>query len=103
MQGHVDCAAPVATFEPIGANHRLEIELPGRFRHYVAEKGSIAVNGISLTVAALSEASFAVWVIPHTKRHTNLDGTEKGDSVNIEFDILAKYLERMLPHYASQN
>ena len=103
VQGHVDCAAPVVAFEPIGANHRLEIELPGGFSHYVAEKGSIAVNGISLTVAALSEASFAVWVIPHTKRHTNLDGTEKGDSVNIEFDILAKYLERMLPHYASQN
>ena len=103
VQGHVDCAAPVVAFEPIGANHRLEIELPGGFSHYVAEKGSIAVNGISLTVAALSEASFAVWVIPHTKRHTNLDGTEKGDCVNIEFDILAKYLERMLPHYASQN
>jgi riboflavin synthase len=103
VQGHVDCAAPVVAFEPIGANHRLEIELPGGFSHYVAEKGSIAVNGISLTVAALSEASFAVWVIPHTKRHTNLDGTEKGDCVNIEFDILAKYLERMLPHCASQN
>ena len=103
VQGHVDCAAPVVAFEPIGANHRLEIELPAEFRHYVADKGSIAVNGISLTVAELSEARFTVWVIPHTKRHTNLDGTEKGDCVNIEFDILAKYLERMLPRYAAQD
>jgi riboflavin synthase len=54
-------------------------------------------------VAEVSEASFAAWVIPHTKRHTNLDGAEKGDWVNIEFDILAKYLERMLPRYAAQD
>ncbi|MEP6686204.1 MAG: riboflavin synthase [Verrucomicrobiota bacterium] len=103
VQGHVDCAAPVLAFEANGTDHRLEIELPSEFSHYVAEKGSIAINGISLTVAELSEASFAVWVIPHTKRHTNLDGVEKGDWVNIEFDILAKYLERMMPRYASQD
>jgi riboflavin synthase len=103
VQGHVDCAAPVLAFEPNGADHRLEIELPGQFSHYVADKGSIAVNGISLTVAEVSVASFATWVIPHTKRHTNLDGIEKGDWVNIEFDILAKYLERMLPRYAARD
>jgi len=102
VQGHVDCAAPVLVFEPNGTDHRLEIELPGEFSQYVADKGSIAINGISLTVAELAEASFAVWVIPHTKRHTNLDGAEKGDWVNVEFDILAKYVERMLPRHASQ-
>ena len=103
VQGHVDCAAPVVAFELEVTDHRLEIELPGEFSHYVADKGSITVNGINLTIAKVSEASFAAWVIPHTKRHTNLDGTEKGDCVNIECDILAKYLERMLPHDASQN
>ena len=102
VQGHVDCAASVLGFQPNGADHLLEIELPSEFSRYVADKGSIAINGISLTVAELSEARFTVWVIPHTKRHTNLDGVEKGDWVNIEFDILAKYLERMLPRHTSQ-
>ena len=96
VQGHIDCAARVLAFEPTGENHRLEVELPGDFNHYVAYKGSIAVNGISLTVAELLPNSFAVWIIPHTKRHTNLDALEAGDYVNLEFDLLAKYVERML-------
>ncbi len=103
VQGHVDCAAPILAFEPNGEDYRLEIELPVEFSHYVAEKGSIAINGISLTVAELSAATFAVWVIPYTKRHTNLDGAQIGDLVNIEFDILAKYVERMLPRYAPRD
>ena len=62
----------------------------------MASKGSIAVNGISLTVAEVLPKSFAVWIIPYTKRHTNLDRVTSGDLVNLEFDILAKYVERML-------
>jgi riboflavin synthase len=102
VQGHVDCAAPLLAFEPIGADYRLAIELRREFSRYVAPKGSIAVNGISLTVADVSDTSFSVWVIPHTKERTNLNNAQSGDCVNLEFDILAKYIERMLPHYEPQ-
>jgi riboflavin synthase len=96
VQGHIDCAARVLAFDPAGDDYRLEIELPNEFSHYVASKGSIAVNGISLTVAEVSPVSFVVWIIPHTKERTNLSTIAAGDPVNLEFDILAKYLERML-------
>ena len=102
VQGHIDCAARVLAFEEAGADHRLEVELPGDFAHYVTYKGSIAVNGISLTVAEVLPESFAVWVIPHTRRNTNLKAIAAGDWVNIEFDLLAKYVERMLARYAPQ-
>jgi len=100
VQGHIDCAAKVISFERSGEDYRLEIDLPADFAHYAAYKGSIAINGISLTIAELLEKSFAVWIIPHTKRHTNIDKIDNGDLVNIEFDILAKYVERMLARYA---
>ncbi len=96
VQGHIDCAAHVLAFEQNGADHRLEVSLPHEFAHYVAYKGSIAVNGISLTVAEVLSESFAVWVIPHTRRATNLDTTAVGDQLNLEFDLLAKYVERMM-------
>jgi len=100
VQGHIDCAVPVLDFAQTGADHRLEIELPSEFAHYVAYKGSVALNGISLTVAEVTPASFAVWVIPHTKRHTNLEAVSVGDQLNVEFDLLAKYVERMLARHA---
>lgn len=96
VQGHVDCAARIVALEENGTDHRLEVELPAEFAHYVAYKGSIAVNGISLTIAEVSEASFAVWIIPHTRSHTNLDTARSDDLVNLEFDLIAKYIERML-------
>ena len=96
VQGHVDCALRVLAFEQNGTDHRLEIELPAEFAHYVAYKGSIALNGISLTIAEALPRSFSVWIIPHTKRHTNLDQISVGDQVNVEFDLLAKYVERMM-------
>jgi riboflavin synthase len=99
VQGHVDCAARIVALEENGRDHRLEVELPAEFAHYVACKGSIAVNGISLTVAEVSEESFAVWIIPHTKSQTNLDMARAGDLVNLEFDLIAKYLERMLDRH----
>ena len=102
VQGHIDCAARVLAFEALGEDHRLEVELPADFNHYVACKGSIAINGISLTVAELLTNSFATWIIPLTKRRTNLDALQVGDYVNLEFDILAKYVERMLPGLASR-
>jgi riboflavin synthase len=102
VQGHIDCAVRVLSWEETGADYRLEVELPGDFAHYIAYKGSVAINGISLTVAEVLPESFAVWVIPHTRRKTNLAVLNTGDSVNIEFDLLAKYVERMLPRYAAQ-
>ena len=96
VQGHVDCTSRILAFKKSKADHRLEIEFPVEFAHYVASKGSIAVNGISLTVTEVLPKSFVVWIIPHTKRHTNLDRAEVGDLLNLEFDILAKYVERML-------
>ena len=96
VQGHVDCVAAILAFSAKGADFRLEIELPETTRHYVASKGSIALNGISLTVADVLPKSFVVWIIPYTRRHTNLDRATTGDLVNLEFDILAKYVERMV-------
>ena len=96
VQGHVDCVSRIVAFEKEGADFRLEVELPKEFAPYVASKASIAVNGISLTVADVFGNSFVAWIIPYTKRHTNLDRANPGDLVNLEFDILAKYVERMI-------
>jgi riboflavin synthase len=96
VQGHIDCVSPVIAYQKRGGDFRLEIKLPKAFARYVAYKGSIAVNGISLTVADVLSKSFVVWIIPYTKAHTNLDQVQVGDPMNVEFDILAKYVERML-------
>jgi riboflavin synthase len=96
VQGHVDCVAPVLAWAPVGEDYRLEIGLPEPFARYVVEKGSIAVDGISLTVAELKEESFTIWIIPHTRAATNLSATGAGAQVNLEFDMLAKYVERIL-------
>ena len=99
VQGHVDYAAQILAFDQTGTDYRLEVQLPAEFSHYLAHKGSVAINGISLTVAEVLPESFATWIIPHTKRHTNLEALQNGDLVNLEFDILAKYLERMLDRH----
>jgi riboflavin synthase len=102
VQGHIDCTAPIIAFDSKGADFRLEIELPENSRHYVVSKGSIAINGISLTVAEVLSRSFAVWIIPYTRRHTNLDRAIAGNRVNLEFDVLAKYVERMVAPLATK-
>ena len=96
VQGHVDCVSPIVGFEQTGADFRLEIKLPAKFAQYVVAKGSIAINGISLTLADVLPKSFVVWIIPYTKRHTNLNKAKPGDLVNLEFDILAKYAQHIL-------
>ena len=96
VQGHVDCTAGVVSFEERGDDFRHELETPDDFSHYLAFKGSIAVNGISLTVAEVLDRSFAVWIIPHTRKVTNLRATQNGDIVNLEFDVIAKYVERLM-------
>ncbi len=96
VQGHVDTTARVLRFEQVGADYRLEIALPPEFAQYVAFKGSIAIDGISLTVAEVQADRFVVWIIPHTLAVTNLSAKKTGDVVNLEFDLLAKYVERIL-------
>ena len=102
VQGHIDCTSAVLAFEPHGADHRLEIKLPSDFAHLVAFKGSIAIDGISLTVAEVRDASFVLWIIPHTLAQTNLSTRRAGERVNLEFDLLAKYLDRMLAARSSK-
>jgi len=96
VQGHIDCVAAVRDWTPVGFDYRLEIELPAESAHYLVEKGSIAVDGISLTVGELKEDSFTIWIIPHTQQITNLSEAKAGAFVNLEFDMLAKYVERIL-------
>jgi riboflavin synthase len=96
VQGHVDGTAQVVAREEKGPDLRIDIALPREFARYVVYKGSIAINGASLTVSAVNPADFSVWVIPHTLEHTNLGDLEAGNLVNLEFDILAKYVERLL-------
>jgi riboflavin synthase len=96
VQGHVDASCEILSLEKVGADHRLEIALPREFAGYVAFKGSIAIDGISLTVAEVRESSFVLWIIPHTLAVTNLRAARAGSRVNVEFDLLAKYVERLL-------
>jgi riboflavin synthase len=100
VQGHVDCTAAIIDLAKRGLDYRLEVELPAQFARYVAAKGSIAVDGISLTIADVLPQSFVAWIIPHTRAHTNLEQAQAGDLVNLEFDILAKYVERLLQYGA---
>ncbi|MCB1229528.1 MAG: riboflavin synthase [Verrucomicrobiae bacterium] len=95
VQGHVDCVSEILAWEAVGQDHRLEIALPSEFARYVIRKGSICVDGISLTVAELENDRFTLWIIPHTAEVTNLGSAAAGKRVNLEFDMLAKYLERL--------
>jgi riboflavin synthase len=99
VQGHIDCAVSIISLDLTESDYRLELETPPEFAHYLAWKCSVAVNGISLTVAEILPRSFVTWIIPHTRRATNLQTAEAGDRVNVEFDILAKYVERMTAVY----
>ena len=99
VQGHVDCTARLLACEERRGDLKLEFELPSRYSQYVAWKGSICANGVSLTVAELTEKSFSVWIIPHTRCATNLGELVEGSRVNLEFDVLAKYAERILAKF----
>jgi riboflavin synthase len=97
MQGHVDGVGTVRTVEPEGDGKRIWFDAPRELLRYCVEKGSIAVDGTSLTIAALDEDGFAVALIPHTLDATTLGSLASGDTVNLEVDVLAKYVERLLP------
>jgi len=94
--GHVDGTGTVRAIRDEGFARVLEIEVEPSLRRYLVEKGSVAIDGVSLTVSALPEDGFAVSLIPETLRRTNLGALEEGALVNIEVDMLAKHLERLL-------
>jgi riboflavin synthase len=96
VQGHIDKTAEVLSAEPAGNDLNLVIGIPREGVRYFIEKGSIAVNGVSLTVASLTAESFGLWIIPHTLQETNLGELKPGDRVNLEYDLIAKYAERQL-------
>jgi riboflavin synthase len=96
VQGHVDARGRVRRVEPEGDGRRLWVDADGDVLRHVVVKGSIAVDGTSLTVAALDDDGFAVALIPHTLTQTTLGELEPGDEVNLETDVLAKYVERLL-------
>jgi riboflavin synthase len=95
VSGHVDGVGTVLGTAPAGDNRVLEIEIPEPLARYVARKGSVAVNGVSLTVNEVSGSTFAVNLIPHTLASTNLAALEPGARVNIEIDLVARYVERL--------
>lgn len=100
VQGHVDGTGEFEEARPSGDGWVLRIGFPPELARYIVEKGSITVDGISLTVAALGETWFEIAVIPHTWKVTNLGTLARAATVNLEVDIIAKYVERMMAHFA---
>ncbi|RKQ63418.1 riboflavin synthase alpha chain [Thermovibrio guaymasensis] len=96
LQGHVDTTTKVTSIKREGEGYRFSFKLPKEYSHLVVEKGSIGIDGISLTVAELLPDSFSVAVIPHTFENTNLKFKRSGSLVNLEFDIIGKYVEKMV-------
>jgi riboflavin synthase len=97
VQGHVDGVGSVRSIEPEGDSKRVWIDAAPELMRYLVEKGSITVEGVSLTVAGLAEDGFAVALVQHTLAATTLGNLAPGDKVNLETDVLAKYVERLLP------
>jgi riboflavin synthase len=95
VSGHVDGVGEVLRFEPVGECHLLEIKVPQDLARYIATKGSVTVNGVSLTVNQVRAEVFAVNLIPHTVQATTLKHLRPGARVNIEVDMLARYVERL--------
>jgi riboflavin synthase len=96
VTGHVDGVGTVAKFEPVGESHRLVVRAPADLAKYVARKGSVAVQGVSLTVNRVDRAEFEINLIPHTLAVTTLKRLAPGARVNLEVDLLARYAERLL-------
>ncbi len=96
VTGHIDAQGVVEVLEPRGKDYYLRIGVPESFTRYIVHKGSIAIDGISLTIAEVTDTSFAVWLIPTTMAVTNLREKRAGDRVNLEFDLLGKHVEKLL-------
>ncbi|MBI2956874.1 MAG: riboflavin synthase [Acidobacteria bacterium] len=97
VQGHVEATGTFVELRALGdGNYDLQVDVPAELTRYLVEKGSVAVEGISLTVAAMEGARLGVAIIPFTYENTNLRSLQPGDPVNLEFDVLAKYVEKLL-------
>ncbi len=96
VSGHIDALGRVEVLEQRGADHYLRVRGPVGCGRYLVSKGSIAIDGISLTVAEVHDDGLAVWLIPHTMAATNLHAKQVGSGVNLEFDLLAKYVEKLM-------
>lgn len=96
VSGHVDCLGEVIELTADARSWRLRIQIPETYARYVAKKGSICVDGVSLTINDVSGAQFDLNIIPHTAENTIIDGYSVGTQVNIEVDLLARYIERLL-------
>ncbi len=96
VQGHVDTMASLVSIEPTGDSVYYTFQPEASYMRYIAEKGSVAIDGISLTVARLTTSTFSVALIPHTIKHTSLQQLRRGSQVNIECDVLARYIEQLM-------
>jgi len=96
VQGHVDATTAIRAVERVGEDWFYEFDLPAGQSRYVVEKGSIALDGISLTVAEVDAETFTVAIVPTTYEETTLSGKEAGDRVNVEIDVIAKYVEELV-------
>lgn len=96
VTGHIDGLGRIEKWQRSGADHLLEVSAPSTIMRYIVSKGSIALDGISLTVAEVREERFVVWIIPHTFEVTALRERKVGDAVNLETDILGKYVEKFI-------
>jgi riboflavin synthase len=96
VMGHIDGIGKITRWQSIGADHVLDITAPMEVLRYVVFKGSIAVDGISLTVAEVTKNGFRIWIVPHTFEVTALHERKVGDAVNLEADVLGKYVERAM-------
>lgn len=99
VQGHVDATGVVLSITPTEQAWIFRFQAPAEFDRYLIDKGSVSVDGISLTVVEPKAGAFDVWIIPHTFEITNFQAIKPGDKVNIEFDVVAKYLEKILEPY----
>ena len=96
VQGHVDATGDINDFKKIGNSVILKVGFPKQYRKFIAEKGSIAINGVSLTVVAVGSGWFTVSLVSYTLKHTNLQNLKKGDKVNVEVDVIARYMDTLL-------
>lgn len=96
VQGHVDTVGEFIECEPTDQAHRVRFRVPREYDRFLIDKGSIAIDGISLTIVEPMAGAFDVWIIPHTMAVTNLGEKKPGDPVNIEFDVIAKHVEKLL-------
>jgi len=103
VTGHIDCVGEIVEMGMKGRFWVIDIAIPEKYGHYLVEKGSVSVDGVSLTVNACGDGWFSLAIIPHTAKLTTIGFKQKGDLVNIELDILAKYVEKMLMRRASSS